>query len=153
MLPVSIKNTKKILKKLSSADIVLDIGGWACPFNRANIVIDIMPYESHGIHGYRGSKTEFFSKDTWIIHDVSSRKRLPFRNKEIDFVVCSHVLEDIRDPIRLCSELIRIGKSGYIEVPSRIVESIIGLDGRRYAGYPHHHWLIDIFWNKIIFFF
>jgi len=145
------KNVKRIIKQLSPNDIVLDIGGWSCPFNRANYVIDIMPYETRSVHGYQGPKKESFSKKSWIKHDVSSSKKLPFKNKEIDFVVCSHILEDIRDPINLCSEIIRIGKRGYIEVPSRTAESIMGINGNKFAGYLHHRWLIEIVDNKIIF--
>lgn len=144
------RNVNKIIKQLAPSDIVLDIGGWTRPFNRANFVMDIMPYETRGIHGNYGPKLEFFSKDSWIIHDVSS-KPLPFKDKSIDFVLCSHILEDIRDPLFLCSEMIRIGKRGYLEVPSRTFESIMGLHGRHYAGYPHHRWLIEIVKNKIIF--
>jgi hypothetical protein len=145
------KNVELVLRQIAPSDLVLDIGGWAQPFNRANYVIDIMPYETRGIFGYTGPGREFFSKETWIIHDVSSKTPLPFDDKEIDFVICSHVLEDIRDPIYLCSEIVRIGKKGYIEVPSRTVESIMGLEKPHYAGYYHHRWLIEIKGSEIIF--
>ena len=121
------KNVDLILAQIAASDIVLDIGGWSKPFNRANYVIDILPYETRRVFHSTGPEKEFFSKDTWIIRDLSSRKPIPFKNKEIDFVICSHTLEDIRDPIHLCSEIVRIGKRGYIEIPSRTIESIIGL--------------------------
>lgn len=145
------KNVHKIMKSLKPKDIVLDIGGWTKPFNRANYVVDIMPYETRGIHGSEGGNIEYFSKKTWITQDVSATEKLPFKNKEIDFVICSQVLEDIRDPIHLCSEMVRIGKSGYIEVPSRIFESIKGLHGKSYVGYPHHRWLVEIKNYKLTF--
>src|SRR6185295_7987329 len=50
-----------------------------------------------------------------------------------------------------CRELQRIGKSGYIEVPSRVVESIVGLEGQRYAGYYHHRWLVDVEPGRLVF--
>ncbi|OGH20042.1 MAG: hypothetical protein A3D74_03925 [Candidatus Levybacteria bacterium RIFCSPHIGHO2_02_FULL_37_13] len=145
------KNCKKVLKLISPKDIVLDIGGWAIPFNRANYVVDLMPYETRGIHGFQGPDKEHFSKDSWIVQDISSRKPLPFKDKEIDFVVCSDTLEDIKDPLYVCSEIIRVGKRGYIGFPSRTIESIMGMEGERFAGYSHHRWLIDIVKNKIIF--
>jgi ubiquinone/menaquinone biosynthesis C-methylase UbiE len=145
------KSAEKILEILSPKDTVLDIGGWAQPFNRANYVIDIMPYESRGFFGSIGPVNEHFSKGTWITHDISSHKPLPFGDKEIDFVICSHTLEDIRDPLRLCSEIIRIGKRGYIEVPSRIVESTAGLEDEHYTGCYHHRWLIEIEGSEITF--
>jgi hypothetical protein len=145
------KNADLIIDSLLANDQVLDIGGWHTPFNRANYVIDVMPYETRGCGGHFGPNREYFTKETWIIHDLCSRKRLPFKDKEVEFVICSHVLEDIRDPIWVCSELMRVAKRGYIEVPSRIVEQTMGLDGEYYAGYYHHRWLVDIEGNRITF--
>lgn len=145
------KNVDLILQQISPNDKVLDMGGWVRPFNRANYVIDIMAYETRGVFGYTGPEKEYFSKETWITQDVSGSTPLPFQDKEIDFVICSHLLEDIRDPIRLCSEIVRIGKRGYIEVPSRVAESIIGLEGKSYTGYNHHRWLVQIQGSEIIF--
>gem|GEM_PF-6800036 len=31
-----------------------------------------------------------------------------------DFVVCSHTLEDVRNPGRGCEEILRVGKAGYL---------------------------------------
>jgi hypothetical protein len=58
-------------------------------------------------------------------------------------VVCSHTLEDIRDPLWVCSEMIRIGKAGYIEVPSRLWETCRGMEPG-ITGLSHHRWLIEI---------
>ncbi|MEW6041036.1 MAG: hypothetical protein AB1633_05905 [Elusimicrobiota bacterium] len=146
-------NIKKVLQRIGTNDVVLDIGGWAQPFNRANYVIDVMPYETRGFFGKAGSEKEYFSKDTWINHDVSGKNPLPFENKKIDFAICSHILEDIRDPLFLCSELIRVAKKGYIEVPSRIMESIMGVQNKHYAGFSHHRWLIEIKNSEIVFLF
>jgi hypothetical protein len=117
----------EILDRLSPADTVLDIGGWARPFNRANFVIDAEPYETRGYYGpglpAQGGPQEYFSKQSWCQRDICSRVPYPFADKSIDFVICSHVLEDIRDPLWVCAEMVRIGKRGYIEVPSRVAES------------------------------
>ncbi len=137
-------NVLRIIKKLNKNDLVLDIGGWAQPFNRADYVVDIHPYETRGFFGSQGGGRECFSKKTWILHDVSSRKKLPFKNNQFDFVICSHTLEDIRDPIFLCSEIMRVGKRGYIEVPSERSELIKGIANNKYCGYYHHRWLIEV---------
>ena len=144
-------NIQEISKQIKENDIVLDIGGWFCPFNRANWVIDAMPYETRRKSGIEGVTKEYFSKQTWLQMDICDRKSLPFRDKEIDFVICSHILEDIRDPIFVCSEISRIGKRGYIEAPSKIAELSLGIESRHYAGYCHHRWIIEIKDNKIIF--
>lgn len=145
------ENEKKILKNLKDTDLVLDIGGWDKPFNRANYVLDILPFETRGFHGNQGGDKEFFNKKTWIIHDVCSRKKLPFKDNQFDFVICSHILEDIRDPLKLCSEIMRIGKAGYIEVPAMRIELSKNIMGKNYVGYYHHRWITQIKKGKIIF--
>jgi hypothetical protein len=143
-------NVQRVLHSLKPTDTVLDIGGWACPFNRANYVIDAMPYETRGFYrslgwaASQGGDTEYFNRDRWIQRDLCAREPFPFRDKEIDFVICSHTLEDIRDPLWVCSEMIRVAKRGYIEVPSRVAESCRGWESPRIAGVSHHRWLIEI---------
>jgi hypothetical protein len=145
------ENEIKILKRLKNKELVLDIGGWDKPFNRANFVLDIHPFETRGFHGSQGRSKEFFNRKTWVIHDVCSKKRLPFKDNQFDFVICSHVLEDIRDPIWLCAEMVRIAKAGYIETPSMKDELSKGVMDKDYAGYYHHRWLVDIKRDKIVF--
>jgi len=141
----------KVLAAIGPDDVVLDIGGWAQPNRRADYVVDLLPYETRGTYGHIGDVPERFTKDTWIVHDVSSRNPLPFIDKQFDFVICSHTLEDIRDPIHLCAEIIRVGKRGYIETPSRLAESTFGVENPRYAGYFHHRWLVVIDGDQIVF--
>jgi len=140
-------NAKLIFDSLKPSDVVLDIGAGGRPFNRANYVIDMVPFESRGFYGSdvpaQGGTREFFSKETWIERDMCDRAPFPFKDKEIDFVICSHTLEDIRDPLWVCSEMVRIAKRGYLEVPARAAESARGLLPG-HAGWTHHRWLIDI---------
>jgi SAM-dependent methyltransferase len=143
-------NAAKLLASLAPTDVVLDIGGWACPFNRANYVMDAEPYETRGFYktvglpASQGGDREFFSKDTWIRRDICGREPYPFADRSVDCVICSHVLEDVRDPLWVCSEIVRIGKRGYIEIPSRLAESCRGWESDRIAGLTHHRWLIDV---------
>ena len=147
------KNSEAVMQLLRPTDVVLDIGGWGHAFNRANYVLDLAPYETRGFYNRTfaknnpippiGGNVEMFTKDTWIVRDICAKEPYPFRDKELDFVVCSHTLEDIRDPLWVCSEMIRIGKAGYIEIPSRLWETCRGME-RGIAGLSHHRWLIDI---------
>ncbi len=143
-------NVSRLLAQLGSDDVVLDVGGWACPFNRANYVMDAEPYETRGYYASmgglpsQGGNREYFSRETWIQRDLCARTPFPFEDGEIDFVICSHVLEDVRDPLWVCSEMMRVAKRGYIEVPSRVAESCRGWESERIAGLSHHRWLIDI---------
>lgn len=147
MLPQHVRRT---LELIGPDDVVVDIGGWAQPFTRANYVVDLMPYETRGIFGRLGPERESFTRDTWMKLDVCTDP-LPFADQSIDFLICSHTLEDVRDPIRLCKEINRVSKRGYIEVPSRRMESIRNLEHRGYPGYYHHHWLVEISEHVITF--
>ncbi len=71
--------------------------------------------------------------------------RLPFPDKMFDFTICSHTLEDLRDPLAVCKELVRVSRGGYIETPSPYFELTRGVDSgdKRYAGYYHHRWLVS----------
>jgi SAM-dependent methyltransferase len=136
-------NADRILASLRPSDVVVDIGGWAQPFTRANYVVDLMPYETRGVFGRIGPEQEHFSKGTWLHHDLCTDP-LPFADKSVDFIICSHTLEDVRDPIRICREMTRVAKHGYIETPSRRMETIRNLEHRGYPGYYHHHWLVEM---------
>jgi hypothetical protein len=151
VLPAS---RERILARLGEDDAVLDIGGWAKPFARADWVIDICPYETRGLYGYdEGQRSsERFTADRWAIHDICSHEPWPFADDQFDFAICSHTLEDVRDPIRVCEELMRVAKAGYIEVPSRVEEQMWGVQGA-WVGWGHHHWLSDVREDGIDFVF
>ena len=150
-------NVTQLLSELRPEDLVLDVGAWASPFNRAQWILDAEPFETRGYYrtfgapASQGGEREWFSKDTWVQRDICGREPWPFADKQFDFVVCSHTLEDIRDPLWVCSELIRVGKAGYVEVPSRVFESSLGMERPNIAGLSHHRWLIDIVGNEITF--
>ena len=145
------KNAEKIAVSLKESDLVLDVGGGAKPFNRANYMIDLIPYEKRGIFGSQDESVEHFSKESWIQRDLCSREPFPFKDKMFNFVICSHLLEDIRDPLWICQEIIRIGKRGYIETPSRLMESCRGVESPNYSGYWHHRWLVERLGHEIVF--
>jgi hypothetical protein len=136
-------SAQRILDTLSDDDVVLDVGGAMKPFNRADWIMDALPYSERGALGSIGDPAENFDENTWVRRDFCDREPWPFRDKEIDFVICSHTLEDVRDPIWMCSEFNRIAKAGYIEIPSRLEEQTYGFQGP-WTGWSHHRWLIDV---------
>lgn len=145
-------SSQRILDRMDANDVVLDIGAWGRPFTRADWVMDLMPYETRGLYGRDGPLPERFTAETWIRRDVCDREPYPFGDKELEFVICSHTLEDVRDPVWVCSEMVRIGKAGYIEVPSRLEEQSYGFQGP-WVGWGHHRWLIDVTEGRIDFVF
>ena len=150
------KNAQRLQDLIKSNDLVLDVGGWHSPLNRADYIIDIMPYASRNKGGAilpRVWPDERFTSSTFLQMDICGPNSWPFADKQFDFVVCSHTLEDVRDPIFVCKELNRVAKAGYIEVPSRLVESTKGVERPFYCGYYHHRWLCEVGENSISFMF
>jgi ubiquinone/menaquinone biosynthesis C-methylase UbiE len=152
-----LEDENNVLARIGPGDLVLDVGGWACPFNRADWVVDAEPFETRGYYasiglpGSQGGSQERFKSETWIRRDLCAREPWPFADKQFDFSICSHTLEDLRDPLFVCSELIRVSKAGYIEVPSRLWESCRGVEHPRIAGLSHHRWLVERTGNHLQF--
>lgn len=150
-------NVARVLEAIGQHDQVLDVGGWACPFNRATWVLDGQPYDTRGFYRTfggvpsQGGEREWFSRATWVQRDICARDPWPFAGKQFDFAICSHTLEDVRDPLWVCSELIRVARRGYIEVPSREYETCLGIERPRQAGLSHHRWLVEIRDNHLRF--
>lgn len=142
----------RLLSTVPDDAVVLDVGAWGRPLRRADWVLDHMPYETRGLYGFDGDPPERFDASRWIRRDICDRTPWPFDDDSIDFVVCSHTLEDVRDPVWVCQEISRVGKAGYIEVPSRLEEQAYGVQGP-WVGWGHHHWLVDIEGQDLRFFF
>ncbi len=127
-----------VLDKTASCPRVLDAGGSFIPLPTATHIIDILP-------PLTTSKAEFINFDM-------CRKPWPFPDKFFDFSHCSNTLEDIRDPIGACEELMRVSKAGFIATPSRLRETFHQKRGylwRRMFGRPlrvgfgHHRWFCE----------
>ena len=95
-------------------DIVLEIGPGATPFPRANVLLE-KRYSSEA--EYRGQcggiSPEGVDKRT-VFFDGG---KLPFGDKEFDYVICSHVLEHVENIEAFCAEIFRVSKAGYFEYP------------------------------------
>ena len=52
-------------------------------------------------------------------------KILPFKDKEFDFVISSHVIEHVEDFQFFIKELERISPRGYIELPTRLGDNLV----------------------------
>jgi len=117
-------------------------------------VLDLLPYDQRGLYGIPGAPvvSERFGPERWICRDICDRAPFPFADGAIDFVVCSHTLEDVRDPIWVCAEMNRIARAGYIETPSRLEEQSWGVQGP-WVGWSHHRWLVDVTGHRLEFAF
>ncbi len=103
-------------------DLVLEVGSGGNPYFRSNVLCD----------AYRETSERHFEP---LIHDrptvLAFAEDLPFRNDSFDFVIASHVLEHSERPDRFLSEIQRVGKAGYIEVPDAFFERILTYDCHR----------------------
>jgi SAM-dependent methyltransferase len=124
---------------INKGDKVLDIGAGAYPFPHATHLADL--YEGETTH-----RTEPLTR-SGLPFERCDIERLPYKDKEFDFVYCSHVLEHVRNPGRACQELMRIGRRGYIETPTRL--SDIMLNFTRFKD--HHRWHVNVLTNTLIF--
>jgi len=123
---------------------VLDIGGGARPFRRANSVIDLWNFEDrYSANTWLLNMPERYTKETWYQFDICDPAiTWNFKDEEFDCITCSHTMEDLEKPIKTLEEIQRISKRGYIEIPSRYAEQMYNIGESHMQGYIHHHWIV-----------
>ena len=105
----SINFVNEILTKNANWN-VLDIGCGYRANENASVVADVQDF------------SDFYKNKNFI---KIEEKRLPFKNKEFDFVIASHVIEHVDDFEFFIKELERISNKGYIELPSRLADNLV----------------------------
>lgn len=122
---------------IGAGESVLDIGSGNHPFSLATHLADLKPDDNFDRGGTELVRDErpFFTINI---------EAMPFQDKEFDFVYCSHVLEHVDDPIAACREIMRIGKRGYIETPTRASDML-------YNFSRLHRWHVAKAENTLIF--
>lgn len=106
----SLKQINLLLAKNTNWNI-LDIGCGYTAHDRANVVADVQDF------------ADFYKEKKKFIQ--VKEKKLPFKDKEFDFVIASHVIEHVEDFPFFLSELERISSQGYIELPTRLGDNLI----------------------------
>jgi SAM-dependent methyltransferase len=153
-------NLPAVVEAARAAKTALDVGGWFQPLNAATHVLDINPYQTRRADdALDPQNVERFTRETWVTRDAC-KAPWPFPDKFFDFSFCSHLLEDVRDPLIVCAELQRVSRSGYIETPSRLREIFskerlfrlkTALGRFPSIGFPHHRWYVEIERNHVMF--
>ena len=77
----------------------------------------------------------YLYKDKKFTHVID--KKLPFSDKEFNFVIASHVLEHVDNIEYFIKELERVADSGYIEVPTRLEDNLVDVNEKA------HIWWIN----------
>jgi SAM-dependent methyltransferase len=109
---------------------VLDVGGGDNPFKRADVIVE--PLLDTSPHRANLGPVPLGGRQ--YIRAVA--ECLPFADKSFDLVFSRCVLEHVRDPAAACAEMIRVGRRGFIEVPSLMNELLM--------GHPTHRWLVSM---------
>ena len=95
--------------------LVLEVGSGGNPYVRANILLD----------AYEDTRERHWAP---LVADrptvLGFVENLPFRDGAFDFVIASHVLEHSVQPEKFLTELQRVARAGYIEVPDAFMERI-----------------------------
>jgi hypothetical protein len=105
---------------------VIDIGGgWDARYNFASLlniakidILDILPKEKAFILAPHLKTANNYFEGNCELFETFSR----FKDKEYDFIITSHILEDIAENSTLLREMIRIGKAGVNFFPYKIFE-------------------------------
>ena len=102
----------KILKENQNNWNILDIGCNVAAVEFAHTVADVQNFSKF----YKEKNKKFV---------LIENKILPFSDKQFDFVYASHVIEHVEDVSFFISELKRISKEGYIELPSILEDNLV----------------------------
>ena len=119
-------------KAASSEYSVIDVGGRHNPWadDVVDAYVDYMEFDTDK-RQYVGDVND---EDVW---------RSVADDRIYDFAICSHVLEDIRDPIVGLRWLPKIAKSGFIGVPVKHRE-VANSKSAYWLGQPQHHWIYAV---------
>jgi len=106
---ISKKHINKVIKENPKWKI-LDIGCGYRAHPNASVIADVQDLSK-------------YYKDKSFIK--INEKILPFKDKEFDFIIASHVIEHVEDLEFFIKELERISSKGYIELPSRLGDNLV----------------------------
>lgn len=143
---------------------LLDVGGGAAPYVGATHVLDVLRFDagrlkrnawgtSAGDSRKEAQKAQEqkWSENCYTQLDLCDTPRWPFDDNAFDLGLCSHTLEDLRDPFPAVRELSRVCRQVLIVVPSRLLEQTRGIDHPRYCGFPHHPWIVTPKGSQLVF--
>lgn len=129
----------EFIHHLPKSGHVLDIASGHNPFPHATILSDrYLEKTQHRREEIVLDQRPFLLLD---IHD------LPFADKSVDYIYCSHVIEHIDDPLLACAEMMRVGKAGYIEAPTMMKDALFS-----WAKDMNHKWHLVRTGNRLVFF-
>ena len=124
------RSSKKFIDNLLKNNTtwkILDIGCGYTAHSNASTICDVQDLSN-------------FYKDRKFVR--LKEKTLPFKNKEFDFVIASHVIEHVTDVGYLIKELERVSTKGYIELPTILEDNLV------FENKKDHLWHMEFDDNK-----
>jgi hypothetical protein len=137
---------------------ILDVGGGGAPYYGSAHIVDIQPFSGERLGsnawGYPddGNRQAIqWSEKQYTQLDVCDCRRWPFDDRQYEIGLCSHCIEDVRDPSHAVRELSRVCSRVLIIAPSRLLEQTMGVEHPRYCGFHNHQWIISSDKDTIVF--
>ena len=124
------RSSKKFIDNLLKNNTtwkILDIGCGYTAHSNASTICDVQDLSN-------------FYKDRKFVR--LKEKTLPFKNKEFDFVIASHVIEHVTDVDYFIKELERVSTNGYIELPTILEDNLV------FENKKDHLWHMEFDDNK-----
>lgn len=109
-------------------DRVLEIGPGALPHARSNVFLELRFDQDEDRISQRGGLSGVTDLGGRPIYHYEG-KQFPFADQQFDYVICSHVIEHVIDPLLFMNEIFRVsGGRGYLEYPLSTYEYLYDFD-------------------------
>jgi hypothetical protein len=106
-------------------DKVLEIGPGATPFHRSDVLLEKKFSDEKEYEKQFGHSDKLITDKPIVFYEGEI---FPFKDKEFDYVICSHVLEHVQDVPHFLSEVFRVASRGYFEFPLPYYEFLYNID-------------------------
>ena len=113
------------IKNILPTDNVLEIGPGATPYFRSDVLLEKKFSNKEEFDAQNGYSGQLITSKEVVYYEGDI---FPFKDKEFDYVICSHVLEHVYDIDLFINEIIRVGKKGYIEFPTIYYDYLYNFD-------------------------
>ena len=107
------RSSKKFIDNLLNQNPswkILDIGCGYTAHKNATVICDVQDLSNV----YKNKKFVKLNGDLF-----------PFKDKEFDFIIASHVIEHVKNVVSFIKELERVSSKGYIELPTILEDNLV----------------------------
>lgn len=102
------------IKSILPNDLVLEIGPGADPYERSDVLLEKKFSSEEDYAAQFGHTQKLVTNKKIVFYEGDI---FPFKDKEFDYVICSHVLEHVENVELFLKEIFRVAKKGYFEYP------------------------------------